>query len=136
MSRILRHINRLRLDRPLLARVRRRSAASRSAFVDPRRHAAIGIMNHLTSIIVPPRRIPKLDFSEGIPAECTTLVAVPCMLSSEAEVRRNVDTLEIRYLANRDPHLHFALVTDSPMLRRLLMSMMNWSDFAPVRSIN
>ena len=80
----------------------------------PASHAAIGIMNHLTSIIVPPRRIPKLDYSEGIPPECTTLVAVPCLLLSEAEVRRNVDTLEIRYLANRDPHLHFALVTDSP----------------------
>ncbi|MGO8792220.1 MAG: glucoamylase family protein [Terriglobia bacterium] len=80
----------------------------------PASHAAIGIVNHLTSIIVPPRRIPKLDFSDGIPADCTTLVAVPCLLLSEAEVRRNVDSLEIRYLANHDPHLHFALVTDSP----------------------
>ena len=80
----------------------------------PASHAAIGIVNRLTSILVPPRRIPKLDYSEGIPAECTTLVAVPCLLLSEAEVRRNVDALEIRYLGNRDPHLHFALLTDSP----------------------
>jgi hypothetical protein len=80
----------------------------------PASHAAIGIVNHLTSIVVPPRRIPKLDYSQGIPRECTTLVAVPCLLLSEAEVRRNVDTLEIRYLGNRDPHLHFALLTDPP----------------------
>ena len=80
----------------------------------PASHAAIGIVNSLTGMVVPPRRMPKLDYSEGIPEECTTLVAVPCLLLSEAEVRRNVDTLEIRYLGNRDPHLHFALLTDSP----------------------
>lgn len=80
----------------------------------PASQAAIGIVNNLTGILVPPRRIPKLDFSDGIPSECTALVAVPCMLLSEAEVRRNVESLEIRYLGNRDPHLHFALLTDSP----------------------
>ncbi len=80
----------------------------------PASHAAIGIVNSLTGMVVPPRQIPKLDYSEGIPEECTTIVAVPCLLLSEAEVRRNVDTLEIRYLGNRDPHLHFALLTDSP----------------------
>jgi hypothetical protein len=80
----------------------------------PASHAAIGLVNHLTSLLVPPRRIRKLDFSEGIPVECMTLVAVPCMLLSEAEVRRNVAALEIRYLGNRAPHLHFALLTDSP----------------------
>src|SRR5579862_8801715 len=80
----------------------------------PASHAAVGIVNRLTSMVVPPRRIPKMDFSEGIPAESTTLVAVPCLLLSEDEVRRNVEALEIRYLGNRDPHLHFALLTDSP----------------------
>ncbi len=33
---------------------------------------------------------------------------------SEAEVRRNVQALEVRYLGNRDANLHFALLTDSP----------------------
>jgi cyclic beta-1,2-glucan synthetase len=80
----------------------------------PASHAAIGIVNTLTGMIVPPRRIPKLDYSEGIPATDTTLVAVPCLLLSESEVRRNVDSLEIRYLGNNDPNLHFALLTDSP----------------------
>ena len=80
----------------------------------PASHAAIGIVNYLTSMVVPPRRIPKMDYSQGIPPECTTLVAVPCLLLSEADVRRNVETLEIRYLGNRDPNLHFALLTDPP----------------------
>jgi hypothetical protein len=80
----------------------------------PASHAAVGIINRLTGILVPPRRIPKLDFSKGIPVEHSTLVAVPCLLLSEAEVRRNVQSLEIRYLGNRDQHLHYALLTDSP----------------------
>ena len=80
----------------------------------PASHAAIGIVNYLVSMIVPPRRIAKMDYSGGIPEEFMTVVAVPCLLLSEAEVRRNVETLEIRYLGNRDPHLHFALLTDSP----------------------
>ncbi len=46
----------------------------------PASHAAVGIINRLTSILVPPRRIPKMDFSDGIPLESSTLVAVPCLL--------------------------------------------------------
>ncbi len=80
----------------------------------PASHAAVGIVNRLTSMVVQPRRIPKMDFSLGIPAESSTLVAVPCLLLSEAEVRRNVQSLEIRYLSNRDANLYFALLTDSP----------------------
>lgn len=80
----------------------------------PASHAALGLMNHLTGILVPPRRVPKLDYSQGIPSDCTTLVVVPCLLLNEAEVRKNVGALEIRYLGNRDPNLHFALLTDPP----------------------
>ena len=36
----------------------------------PASHAAIGIVNSLTGMVVPPRQIPKLDYSEGIPEEC------------------------------------------------------------------
>jgi cyclic beta-1,2-glucan synthetase len=80
----------------------------------PASHAAVGLINQLTSILVRPRQIPKLDFSDGIPSNCKTLVAVPCLLLSEAEIRRNVEALEVRYLGNRDPNLYFALLTDPP----------------------
>ncbi len=58
--------------------------------------------------------MPKLDFSKGIPAECTTLVAVPSLLLNEKQVRELVNDLEVRFLANREPNLHFALLTDLP----------------------
>ncbi|MGH9680335.1 MAG: glucoamylase family protein, partial [Candidatus Acidiferrales bacterium] len=74
----------------------------------------VTITNLVVTHLVRPRRIPRLDFSGGIPEENTTLVAVPILLFTEEQVRQAARDLEIRYLANRDPHLHFALVTDLP----------------------
>ena len=80
----------------------------------PATESAIGVMNQLTSFLFPPRPLPKLDFSDGIPDDCTTMVAVPTLLNNEQQVRHTVRDLEIRYLGNRDANLHFALLTDSP----------------------
>lgn len=80
----------------------------------PAVECAVAAVNLLATRIFPPRRLPKLDFSKGIPAECATVVAVPTLLSSEAQVTAAVRALEVRFLANRDPYLHFALVTDLP----------------------
>ena len=71
-------------------------------------------VNTLVTFLLPPRVLPKLDFSEDIPEDCVTLVAVPSLLLSETQVHGLALDLEIRYLANRDPHLHFALLTDLP----------------------
>lgn len=80
----------------------------------PAAESAIGVMNRLVAFLLPPKPLPRLDFSEGIPEDCRTLVAVPTLLGSEAQVREAVRDLEIRFLGNRDPHLHFALLTDPP----------------------
>ena len=80
----------------------------------PASQAAVGLINQLTIRLVHPRRLPRLDFSDGIPDEFSTLVVVPSLLLNEKEVRHIVEALEIRYLGNRDPNLHFALLTDSP----------------------
>jgi len=80
----------------------------------PATQAASDFVNNLVTVLVPPRVLPKLDFSEGIPDHCTTMVAVPSLLLNEAQVRDLVLDLEIRYLANDSPNLYFALLTDSP----------------------
>ena len=80
----------------------------------PVTQAAVDFMNNLTSFLLRPRALPKLDFSDGIPDDCSTLVAVPTLLLNENQVRQLVLDLEIRYLANRDENLYFALVTDGP----------------------
>jgi cyclic beta-1,2-glucan synthetase len=80
----------------------------------PASESAIGVMNQLVSFLLPPRPLPKLDFSQGIPGDYATMVAVPTLLLNEPQVRQLVRDLEIRYLGNRDANLHFALLTDSP----------------------
>jgi cyclic beta-1,2-glucan synthetase len=80
----------------------------------PSSQSAVQLMNYLTTTLLRPEILPKLDFSKGIPEDCTTLVAVPALLLNEKQVRRLVEDLEVRFLANHDPNLHFALLTDLP----------------------
>ena len=79
----------------------------------PSTQAAVELINALVPGIARPRALPKLDFEEGIPDDCTTMVAVPTLLLNERHVHELVMDLEIRYLANKDPQLLFALLTDS-----------------------
>jgi hypothetical protein len=75
---------------------------------------AIPLVNWLCARMAPPRPMLRLDFSAGIPADARTLVAVPVLLTSAAAVRDLVEKLELRFLANRDENLWFALLTDFP----------------------
>jgi cyclic beta-1,2-glucan synthetase len=79
----------------------------------PATHAAINFANAVVTTVIRPRPLPKLDFADGVPDECATVVAVPALLLTERHVRDLVMDMEIRYLANRDPNVVFALVTDS-----------------------
>jgi len=73
---------------------------------------AVGVVNYLFNRIMPPRILPKLEFRDGIPADCRTVVIVPSMLTSLAEVAGLLQRLELHYVANPEPHLSFALLTD------------------------
>ena len=59
-----------------------------------------------------PEPLPRMDFSDGIAPQSRTLVVVPAMLTSALHVERLVEALEVRFLANRDENLHYALLTD------------------------
>ena len=80
----------------------------------PCSQSAIQLVNYLITSLLEPKILPKLDFSEGVPDNCTTLVAVPSMLFSPEQVRRLAEDLEVRFLGNHDPNIHFALLTDLP----------------------
>ena len=73
---------------------------------------AVGLVNWLATLLVTPRQLPRMDFSEGIPPESRALVVVPTMLTSARDIEDLVESLEVRFLANRDENLHFGLLTD------------------------
>jgi hypothetical protein len=80
----------------------------------PGSQAAVQVMNYLTTNLLPVDSLSKLDFSDGIPDDCMTLVAIPTLLINEKQVRGLVEKLEVRFLGNHDRNLHFGLVSDLP----------------------
>lgn len=80
----------------------------------PSSQSAVQIVNGLVTRLLPAKILPKLDFSEGLPNDCVTLVAIPTLLLNEDQVRKLVHDLEVRYLGNQDANLHFALLSDLP----------------------
>ncbi|WP_447593896.1 GH36-type glycosyl hydrolase domain-containing protein [Aquipseudomonas campi] len=73
---------------------------------------ALGLVNWLVTLSVRPDLLPRLDYSEGIPEQARTLVVIPTMIASDKDIEELVEGLEVRFLANRDANLHFALLTD------------------------
>ncbi len=64
---------------------------------------AVGAVNYLVTLFVPPRVLPKLDFRDGIPTDCATFVVMPSMLVRPQSAATLLEKLEIHYLANPDP---------------------------------
>jgi cyclic beta-1,2-glucan synthetase len=73
---------------------------------------SMSLVNWMATLMARPQTLPRLDFSLGITPDARTLVVVPTMLGSAAGVEALVEALELRFLANRDPQLQFALLTD------------------------
>jgi hypothetical protein len=80
----------------------------------PVTQGAVDLANNTVTALFKANALPKMDLAKGVPEAFTTLVAVPTLLLNEKQVRELVDELEVRYLANQDPHIHFALLTDLP----------------------
>ena len=75
---------------------------------------AINLLNLLITTHVPPRQLPKFDLRAGIPPDDRTMVVVPAIIDTEEHVKTLIDDLEVRFFANRDVRLHFALLSDFP----------------------
>ncbi|HQQ63244.1 MAG TPA: glucoamylase family protein [Pseudomonadales bacterium] len=73
---------------------------------------AVVLVNWVATLLTHSKALPRMDYSAGISPELRTLVVVPTMLGSVSGIEALSEALEVRYLANNDPHLHFALLTD------------------------
>ncbi|MHB1058592.1 MAG: GH36-type glycosyl hydrolase domain-containing protein [Rhodanobacter sp.] len=72
----------------------------------------LSLLNWMATLSIAPRQLPRMDYTHGIPAGARTLVAIPSLFASAHDVEELVEALEVRFLGNRDEHLHFALLTD------------------------
>src|SRR5262249_57233121 len=58
--------------------------------------------------------LPRLDLKGGVPPALRTLVCVPTLLTSQTEVDELLARIEVHYLANADPEVWFAILSDWP----------------------
>ncbi|RPI73367.1 MAG: glycosyl transferase, partial [Desulfobacteraceae bacterium] len=79
----------------------------------PASQLALETLNYLVVRFFPPRSLPKMDFRDaGIPDAYRTLVVVPMLLIDAPTIRREMEKLEMRYLANQEANLFFGLYSD------------------------
>ncbi len=78
----------------------------------PASDLAIALVNRTVTHVLGPKSLPRLDLDDGVPSRLRTLVVVPMLLTSEADVEAQVGGLEVHYLGNREGDLRFALLSD------------------------
>lgn len=89
--------------------------------VIPASELAIGILNRIWLRTFPPRHLPRLALQAGLAPDMRTLVVMPILVSNQEEVDAACRQLHIHALANEDPQVFFALLsdwTDSPTEHR------------------
>ncbi|MCB0139268.1 MAG: hypothetical protein KDE50_05105 [Caldilineaceae bacterium] len=75
---------------------------------------ALNALNSLLTRLLEPSHLPKLDFSEGVPADYRTMVVVPALLAHVADIDSLCTQLEQHYLRNADGQLYTADALNKP----------------------
>ncbi|MGB4334510.1 MAG: glucoamylase family protein [Chromatiaceae bacterium] len=78
----------------------------------PASDLATDLVNRLVVASLPPRHLPRLELKSGIPASLRTCVVVPTLFLDAAGVAKQVEQMEVRYLANPEGDVTFALLSD------------------------
>jgi cyclic beta-1,2-glucan synthetase len=82
-----------------------------SAFI-PATEVAAALVNRVIAWTFGAVPLPGLALREGVPRDLRTLVAVPTLLTSEADLLEQIERLEVHYLSGGGGDLAFALLTD------------------------
>jgi len=78
----------------------------------PASDIATSLVNRAVVAYLPPRHLPRLEFTAGVPQELQTFVVVPTLFTTLEGVTEQVGQMEVRYLANPQGALLFALLSD------------------------
>src|SRR6185503_17808678 len=80
----------------------------------PASDLALTVLNWDLTHFFPPRLLPRMETSDGIPENAASFVVVPTIFLNESQVHQLVERLEVHYLANQDDHVYLALLSDFP----------------------
>ncbi|AMO73315.1 cellobiose phosphorylase [Sphingorhabdus sp. M41] len=73
---------------------------------------SISLVQRLVTLVVPPKILPKLDFSDGLPADCKTIAVMPVLIGKPDEIADLIQQIEAHWLSNSDRYLQLALLAD------------------------
>lgn len=62
--------------------------------------------------VVPPRRLARIDYSEGVPDCARTAVVVHAMLANQEQLVEAIEALEVRFVGNRDANIMLGILAD------------------------
>ena len=80
--------------------------------VIPASDAAVALVNHEITQWFGPAALPGLALRGGVPRELRTMVVVPTLLTTRAELEEQIERLEVHHLASPEGDLRFALLSD------------------------
>jgi cyclic beta-1,2-glucan synthetase len=78
----------------------------------PASDLAVAIINRAITRDLNPKTLPGLELRAGVPVGLRTMVAVPTLLTTRKALDKEIQRLEVHYLANQDGELYFALLSD------------------------
>ncbi len=78
----------------------------------PAGELATTLVNWFVTVVFAPRRLPKMDFRNGVPRRARTMVVIPTLLTDDAAIESIFEKIEKYFLANRDDQIFFALLGD------------------------
>ena len=78
----------------------------------PAMDAAVALVNRAVTTVIGPAAIPALELHDGVTPSLRTIVVMPTMLATRAEIDEQIERLEVHYLASPDGELYFALLSD------------------------
>ena len=87
------------------------AALALAAFI-PATEVAAALVNRMTTWSFGAIALPALALRDGVPPNLRTLVAVPTLLTSEAELLEHIERLEVHHLSGAGGELTFALLAD------------------------
>ena len=78
----------------------------------PASDAAVALVNRHVTHQFGPAALPALELRDGVPSSLRTMVAVPILLTTHAEIEEQIERLEVHHLASSEGDLRFALLSD------------------------
>ncbi|HVO22516.1 MAG TPA: glucoamylase family protein [Candidatus Margulisiibacteriota bacterium] len=78
----------------------------------PASDAAVALVNHSVTNRFGATGLPGLELRDGVPPSLRTMVVVPTLLTTPADVDEQIERLEVRHLASAEGDIRFALLSD------------------------